>query len=719
MSNALLVSVRLHEGWYHGSGGAPSPARIFQALVAGTGISGPLDKETSDSLKWLERQSPPIVGSPHTISRKAYINFVPNNDLDSKDGDYRRIGEIRTKKIMAPLLFDPAIPFLFAWKLEDDAEIEAAKRVIPIADRVYQLGRAVDMAWAWADLLSADELLNRLNDYPGVVKHPSAGSGDVDCPTLGSLESLDRRYLAGAKQFGRMADGEGQTFRSRPKPRWKRVSYSGIPSRIVLELHRSDDASFAPWPLERPSTLVEKIRDAAAERLRGALKGRIPEIDRVLIGRKPNGENAGPISARVRIIPMPSIGHPQADMQIRRILVEVPGACPVRADDIAWAVSSLRLDHPVLHERIDIFASGEPDQLRFFGIDNPARLWRSITPVILTQATRRRIDPYRKDHEAKSASEKHAEQCRASLAVARALRHAEVAAKVSLVRVQREPFDQRGTRAESFADGTRFSSHCLWHVELGFESPVVGPLLIGDGRFLGLGLMRPVRSAVGVFAFSVESGLYANPDPTRVAGALRRAVMARAQDVLGSRRLPSYFSGHPQDGSTVRSEKPHLAFAFDPVEGQLLVITPEHLDGPRSWRDDENLTTLELALQGFRELRAGADGDLRLRPVVVDGANHRLFRASRIWESLTPYSVNRHARKSTAELVLRHDILDDCERRGLPRPKVTVLEWNAKPGSGLQGRLRLEFKDAIAGLIILGKSRYTGGGVFAPLCQRT
>ena len=52
-------------------------------------------------------------------------------------------------------------------------------------------------------------------------------------------------------------------------------------------------------------------------------------------------------------------------------------------------------------------------------------------------------------------------------------------------------------------------------------------------------------------------------------------------------------------------------------------------------------------------------------------------------------------------------------RRGLPRPEITVLDWNAQPEVGLCGRLRLTFKDAIQGPIILGKTRHIGGGVFS------
>ncbi len=716
MTDALLISVRLHEGWYHGSDQTPSPARMFQALVAGAGISGPLDEDAVASLKWLEEQDSPIVASPYTTIGQAVTNFVPNNDLDAKQGDHHRIGEIRTKKVIAPLLFDCQIPFLFAWKLNGEEATEAAKKMLPLVDRVYQLGRAVDLAWAWGEILSAQELRELLSSYPGLVRQPSVGAGPVDCPTPGSLESLNRRYAAAAQRFDRSHDGKGQTFRRRPKPKWRKVSYEGTGAQLMLELHRTDDDAFAPWPLERTSELVVNLRDEAATKLRDTLKDRVADIDRTLIGRKPNGENDGPTSARIKIIPLPSIGHPQADMQIRRVLVELPGECPLRADDLAWAFSGLQLHHPVLGDRVDVTLANESTQLKYYGLDKPARIWRSVTPVVLPDATRRRIDPNRikvDENEKKGGHEKCTEQFRASTVVTQALRHAGVDAKVNSLRVQREPFDLRGMRVEPFAEGTRFSKHSLWHLELEFESPVSGPLLLGNGRFLGLGLMKPVPQTFGVFAFSIESGLNANPDPIHLARDLRRAVMARTRDVLGTSKIPAYFSGHHKDGSPAHSEKePHLAFVFDAVAGQLLVIAPEHLDKHSRWSDSKNRTTLESALQGFRELRARSDGVLHLRRIIVDPTEHHLFKTSHAWESVVPYRVNCHARRSSAKAVLENDVIAECERRGLPHPKVQVLDWTAEPKSGLQGNLRLTFKEAIEGPIILGKTRYVGGGVF-------
>ena len=64
-----------------------------------------------------------------------------------------------------------------------------------------------------------------------------------------------------------------------------------------------------------------------------------------------------------------------------------------------------------------------------------------------------------------------------------------------MVQVQREPFESNGERVETFAEGTRFSKHRLWRVEIGLPGSISGPLVIGDGRFLGLGIMAPLRRA--------------------------------------------------------------------------------------------------------------------------------------------------------------------------------------------------------------------------------
>jgi CRISPR-associated protein Csb2 len=222
------------------------------------------------------------------------------------------------------------------------------------------------------------------------------------------------------------------------------------------------------------------------------------QIEKCLVGRKTNGDDAAPKSARVRIVPLPSIGHFHADHAIRRVLVEIPAGCLIRADDAHWAFSGLELTDPEMHEVPDILVIPSPDEtmLRHYGVGNcNSTKWRTVTPAALPElARRRRIEPSRRSSEVKGGAERAREQARAAASVILALRHAEVRAQVDTMRVQREPFEGKGERVEAFAPGTRFAKERLWHVEITFVEPISGPLLIGDGRYFGLGLMAPVES---------------------------------------------------------------------------------------------------------------------------------------------------------------------------------------------------------------------------------
>ncbi|TMA36106.1 MAG: type I-U CRISPR-associated protein Cas5/Cas6, partial [Deltaproteobacteria bacterium] len=463
------------------------------------------------ALKWLEEREPPLIACPVLAVGQALTSYVPNNDLDAVGGDPRRIASVRTKKPVRPLVFDAEIPWLYVWPLGEDEEgVHHAQAICALAEQLYQFGRGVDLAWAWGEVLDNEALETRLSSYPGLVYRPSSGgSGQrLPCPERGSLASLMKRYAANSQRFTTKrftTTGSGKTtrqlFSQAPKPRFVPVAYESPPSRRVFDLReQTRAASFGMWPLSRVSQLVVWLRDGAVERLREALPDRSSEIERFLVGRKADGTDDGPASLRLKIVPLPSIGHHHADRGIRRVLIEIPAGCPLRADDIHWAFSGLELVDPDTGEVLGSILTPSEDEtmLSHYGVGNGEgwRVWRTITPAALPEAARRRrIDPRRIAAEAKSGAERAAEQKRAAGAVVQALRHAEVRTSAETIRVQREPFEANGERVEAFATGTRFAKERLWHVEIIFDAPVAGPLIIGDGRFLGLGVMAPVPSA--------------------------------------------------------------------------------------------------------------------------------------------------------------------------------------------------------------------------------
>jgi len=499
MTTFLVLSIRLHDGRYHGAGNwPPAPARLFQALIAGSGISGPLPPDHFKALEWMETVcAAPIIAAPRAAVGQSVGSYVPNNDLDAKGGDPRNIGAIRTKKQIRPRIFDAATPFHYAWEIPDAEESSDQLAVLQqLADRLYQLGRGVDFAWATAELMNQGELDILQTGYPGTIHRPTPRGTKglaLACPEKGSLSSLLRRYAANADRFELIQSGRtfSQSFRQQPKPRFRMVAYDSPPVRQVFDLREAGAAErFAPWPLHTVYQLVKHCRDQAAHKLATAFPSREADVQRWLIGRRADGTTGGSPAERIRLIPVPSIGHEHADMKVRRLLIEIPGACPFTPEDVFWAFSSLQIEGekngPIL------ITSTGPDIVKYYSAEKGATVWRTITPVVVPEsARRRRIEPSRRNAEAKPASEKLEEQTRAAHAVRVSLRHAEVRCPVSQIAVQREPFQSNGERVEAFAEGSRFAKERLWHVELTFEEPYVGPLLVGDGRFSGLGILVP------------------------------------------------------------------------------------------------------------------------------------------------------------------------------------------------------------------------------------
>lgn len=728
MARHLLFTVRFHgdgqgTARFHGmtQGGQewpPSPARLFQALVAGVARGGALPESAIPALKWLETLPFPTLAVPARRKGQEVSLFVPNNDADSLS-DPRDVSGIRTKKVIHPSLFSEDSEFLYAWSFSDGETY--ADLLMSVARELYQLGRGVDPAWADAEVLETEELELRLERYSGVVLEPQAGGvGEhtLACPVEGTLSSLIRRHSAIRLQ----TEGSGRKsrvfFSNAPKAVFLNVGYGRVVRRMMFELRNRESGELWSWKQSEAVKLVEILRDAAAARLRAAIPEYAEQIESVLVGRK---VNPAPITERVRLIPLPSIGSRHADRGIRRFVLEIPGGVPIPAEDLEWAFFGLEWDESAVGRPSPFVTARSEDEGMLHKHYLPSRsLWRSVTPVVLPEiAKRRRIDPARRQAEAKNASERVAEETRAVSAVHQALRHAGVLGIAMSVRVQREPFEAKGKRVEEFAEGTRFSKERLWHVEITFDRPVPGPLVIGDGRFLGLGLMAPVTTISEAHSFSIQEGLEPAANLSDVTQALRRAVMARVQAQIGDRRkLDPFFTGHQFDGAPLKGEtKRHLAFAIDFERSRLLIVPPHLLEGRRPTPQERgHFKTLEAAVTGLQDLRAGAAGRLRLSHRVVSLETDPLCVPSKNWESVTDYEPTRFAKRVSSEDAIRQDIRLELQRRKMPQPtEIEVLNVQEGPRGGLRAKVRLRFEAALKGPLLLGKTCHLGGGLFAPI----
>jgi CRISPR-associated protein Csb2 len=381
---------------------------------------------------------------------------------------------------------------------------------------------------------------------------------------------------------------------------------------------------------------------------------------------------------------------------------------------------------PVLTEASDLGMLGH------YGIGHPGLGHRPVTSQIWHTVTPTALPAHRPGGGAKArinGSERLMAEGGAAAAVRAALHHAGIGIPVTEIRVQREPWAVKGERAEAFASGSRFAADRLWHVRVTFAAPVAGPLVLGDGRFVGLGLMAPERTAPrDVLVFALTSGCRP-PVGQREAmmQAVRRALMSLARQPDGT--VPSLFSGHGDDAGPARSGQHNHVYLFaldtdgDGLLDRLCVVAPWRID--RSWRPDPQRAAkngderwmFDRVASSLVEVRAGAAGLLRLS-APTDVAEDGPFGRSRTWRSLTPYRPTRHCGTrpdaAAAATAIIDDVVLECTRRGLPRPEARVLRLDTGPRGGLSARVSLHFATAMAGPLILGRDAHQGGGLFVP-----
>jgi CRISPR-associated protein Csb2 len=709
-TQALVLSLRLLDGRYYGAGDwPPSPFRLFQALVAAAHTGRAAADVEWAALRWLENLPPPIVAVPKARAAANTTYYVPRNGADAFGGDLARAAQKRDPKFSRPHLFDESIPFLYVWNF--DTEADHAEALARLADLLYQFGRGVDMAYAVAETLATEEAEQRLAEHPGSIHRPTPGVSGLAlrCPRKRlSLDSLAKRHAA---QLTRLIGGN---FRQAPPPVFDEIGYGCPPLRLAYDVRGSGgDNEFSAHPQEKIAKFAETLRDHAVERLRSHHP---TLVERIMMGR--DAEDADK-PLRVRIIPLPSIGHEHTHQDIRRVLVEVPPNCPIPAADIEWAFAGLNLGvdsatGEVLSETgpVVVPATDPKNMLSHYGIDEngkiQARIWRTVTPAALPVVRSRG----RRDGAARANTE-----AAAAHAARQALRHAGFEGLATVRRVQREPFDAKGQCAAVFEYG-RFTADRLYHVEIELSEPVAGPIIIGDGRYCGLGLFRPMPEIRrDIVALPIDPALRPTvSDRAEFLEAVRRALMALARDSSG--RISRLFSGHEPDGSAARSGRhDHVFLAADDHDAdgridRLLIVAPWRADRTVKARrgDREEFERVTAVLE---TLRAGRLGVFEFGAPEELADEDRIMRRSRTWAGVTPYVPTRFPKqKDDVSALLAADMIKECSRRGLPEPSVEIISVQEGRRGSVRAIARLTFAVAVCGPLLLGRDSHAGGGFF-------
>lgn len=535
----------------------PHPARLFSALVATWADADLPDPVERQALEWLEKQPPPGIRAPDAIPRKIVSHFVPVNDgtvisrssyvrrynkitghleemstIDKSDPKgQRRLrtlkNQIRRQRDVAGITsavgttsVESAVDLMPpGWLTHMEVKRKGNKEQKSLITRTGQAREYPSVTpvhplvtYIWCnrpppDLEAAlDQLVSRVTrlghssslvscrlqtDPPSPTHVPGGGGTALRTVREGQLAALEREHA------------KHQASRPRSLP-FVSVGYRQNDSTSLEETLRPDTAGellvfeFAPKSRKMPATRTAELASA----LRGAVFHNADDpLPEGLSGHHAGGTPS--TNPHVGFLGLPWVEHEHSDGRLMGMAISIPHSLDTDSRRILlravgmWenqtATSGglgLALGRGGLLKLHRVVQISDLVTLRSRVWQRPSRRWVSVTPIALPKHP----GPLGKGTAtARAKAWKRAEQ-----AIIDACRHIGLPEPVDMA-LSLDPLITGVRPAQhfpAFRQGQMRGAPVarrLVHASVAFNQPVEGPLVLGAGRYLGLGLMRPAR----------------------------------------------------------------------------------------------------------------------------------------------------------------------------------------------------------------------------------
>ena len=517
----------------------PHPARLFSALVEAWTDADEPDGTEREALEWLEAQGPPAIAASGAAQRSVVSHFVPVNDASIVSGTWqeRKAGKIHD----------------LVERLDEElvsSQGEITRKVSQLQQRLArernvesQVSRSGNTNPSSAVQMLPDQRGRRERFFPSVTPKDARVTfiWDAFAPE-GVAEALDQ-LLSRVTRLGHSSSlvscrvaqespgvshtpGDvGESLRAvsrgqlaelqRQYPRHDGVRPRSLPYRDVC--YRATTETVQPEPALQPNTAGEWIVFEFAHNSRSfpstravdlatAMRGAVlnyaeDPIPEELSGHRPDGKPT--YDPHLAFLPLPHIGSEYADGRLLGIALSVPSSL---GDDVrravfraigSWEQAAPQHPYPL---RLTLGSQGVVHMSRLRGpVDlvtlrprvwnRPSLRWVSATPIALPRhpgsltggTTAARAKAWELAERMVATTCVHV-GLPGPLAVEVALSPFIVGAKPA----KRFPaFNQNGREGKPLR-------RQLVHASLTFQHTVEGPLMLGAGRFIGLGLMRPM-----------------------------------------------------------------------------------------------------------------------------------------------------------------------------------------------------------------------------------
>jgi len=455
----------------------PQPDRVFSALVASWAARGQRPEERA-ALEWLEAQEPPRIAASGVNVRPAPTVFVPPNDPQTgRVGDRTVMPAMRrrqARRFPAALPDDPTVRMV--WTEAADPPLAALNALA--RDTAY-VGHSTSLTRCHFKA-DADRVMETLGHarrrvYPG------------------RLKELEAAFAA------KRRPSPGQSMRSAVEPAtFPQSDFSD--DWLTFAINEATPADIRIAPLAAKA-LVKAVMSG----WRQAGLGEVPPT--WIAGHEADGAPAR--VPHLAAAPLAFVGWPHADGGLKGLALIPPRGIDLRAqpglvaaikaiaplvdgertiDLWSEAVGSetLRLKLKLIGAGAEVTASLAPGR---YG--RSARVWATATPLVLDRHLKS-PGKARGDNEALQAEIEAlvAEAC-ANIGLPKPVRiatdkHSAIQGAVSARSSGRNPSWMRWRLPEAL------KSRPLTHAVIDFGERVRGPVILGAGRFCGLGLCLPL-----------------------------------------------------------------------------------------------------------------------------------------------------------------------------------------------------------------------------------
>ncbi len=482
----------------------PQPDRVFSALVATWGARGEQGCE-AEALRWLERQSVPMIAASEAEPRTVPSVYVPPNDFETPKGELNKqkwYRDFLAKGLLPPNPKDykRALGVMPDHRERKERLFPASRPHDPVVRFYWEATTPDEETFAALAVLAADTAyvghsssLTRCQ----FLRREAIPSAEIQSPARriyeGRFDELSRdykRYVDSGGKVGRPHPGDRVPPRTNAADDTPRSYFST--EWLVLE-HTAGE-----MPDIRAAALLSKeIRDAL---LSGYGQRRIPSE---VSGHTQEGSPAQ--TPHLAIVPLAFVGSRYADghvlgfalvpprdsklfgdkdfLQAMREIARYPSNQERRQDDRDRRELELRLHRFDL--RLSPTFAPSKRSLDSAEYTRKAFTFATVTPIVLDR------------HLKKTGSERQDEiitQIK-SACVNIGLPEPDAVIPDKHSAIEGAPSAQPSGNAPEWMRWrlpASLAGRLLTHATIQFSCPVQGPVILGAGRFVGLGLCRPI-----------------------------------------------------------------------------------------------------------------------------------------------------------------------------------------------------------------------------------